>query len=220
MNKRLVAPDKRKLRNLVQYRDMTDEEFNEVFEERFEIPYIQESDIEEAVEQKIKELGYDYDLNDMKINDRNLLRLLALAEIQLEYIERSLFIIRQEETYTIDNVTLVEKLNRIASGLRSDINSISDSLAISRKERRKDQETSVQDALDKLREKAKRYAERTMVYVFCPKCKLLLLSAWLQAGEKETKVDTKCPRCETKVDLVLEDLYKTGNKNLEEIKLP
>lgn len=217
--KRHVAPDRRKLRNLVQYKDLSDDEFNAIFEDRFEKPFIQTEDIGKAIDKKIEELGEDYDLEDMKINDHNLLRLLAQAEIQLEYIEQVLFEIRSEESYTIDNVTLVEKLNRIASGLRSDIGSLGETLAISRKERRKDQETSVQDAISKLRDSAKKYAERTMVYVFCPSCKLLLLTAWLQAGEKTTKVETTCPRCGEELSLVLEDLYKTDNRNIEGVKL-
>lgn len=220
MNKRLVAPDKRKIRNLKQYKDMEDEEFNELYESKFSEPFIREVDIEKAVEEKIEELGKDYDLEGMKINDRNILKLLALAEIQLEYIEKSLFHIRAEEAYTIDNVTLVEKLNRIASSLRADINSFSDVLAISRKERRKDQETSVQDALQKLKERAKKFAERTMVHVFCPDCKLLILSAWLQSGEKQTKVATNCPRCKKALSLTLEDLYDTDNRNISGVKLP
>lgn len=220
MNKRTTVPDKRKYRNLVQYRDLTDEEFDAVFDQQVETPFLRETDIEEAIKAKIDELGNDYDLEGMKINDRNLLRMLAQAEIQLEYIDQVLFTIRGDSSYTIDNIALVEKLNRIENGLRADITQISDTLAISRKERRKDQETSVQDALDKLRERAKEYAERTMVYVFCPSCKLLLLTAWLQSGEKKTEVKTKCPRCGEKLELILEDLYETRNRNIEDVKLP
>ena len=72
MAERLNIPDPRKMRNLMQYRDLTDEEFEKVFEDK----YSDERDsaeaiqsFEEEIERKIVEFGEDYDLSDLKIND-------------------------------------------------------------------------------------------------------------------------------------------------------
>ena len=91
MRKRTFTPKKSRLRNLVQYRDMSDEEFDEWFEDKYrnfydetdedEIESILDDELEERIDEYIKKLGEDYDLNDMKVNDMLQLRALAMAMI-------------------------------------------------------------------------------------------------------------------------------------------
>jgi len=218
--KRFTVPDPRKLRNLKQYRDLSDEEFDELFEQEFEIPTETLEAMEKAIEQKIDELGEDYDLSDMKANDLRQIRSLAQVELQLDAIESQLYSIRLDSGYTVNNAALVEKLNRMASVLRSDASSIYNDLAITKKERKKDQEASVHEALENIRQKARKFAHQTMVYVFCPKCKMLLSTAWVMYKDRENLYTTQCKKCDAKLEVNLSELYETGNKNIKDILLP
>jgi hypothetical protein len=101
MSQRLSSPNKNKLRNLVQYRDLSDEEFEEKFQELLvqqdKLDIDEELDIlEERISKKINDLGGDYALEDMKANDMVQLRALVLAMIQLEDLEKESYLLRKD----------------------------------------------------------------------------------------------------------------------------
>ena len=218
-DKRMVLPDRRKYRNLVQYKDMTDEEFDEVWKEKIKEIELSPEILEQLVVNKIEDLGQDYDLEDMKANDMVQLRALALAMIQLEDLEKIAWRTRQETNY--ESIQILEKINRVLSTLRSDISNISSDLQLTRKIRKQSREASVINAIDDLRDKARRFYRERMLYIFCDSCKMLLCTTWLMYSENEDNFITlECNRCKNKMKVKLCDLYHTDNKNLEDLILP
>jgi len=219
MKQRAVLPDKRKIRNLKQYRDLTDEEFEEVYSEEVLVSVSQaEEDLEERVQNKLAELAEDYDMSDMKVNDKLQLRAMTLAEIQLEDLEKAVYVIRQE--ITKDNVIVIEKLNNVMAKLRSDISSISDDLQLTRHIRKQSKETNMITHLADLKVKAKKFAKERMLYIFCPECRMLLATTWLMYPDHANKMKLHCKRCDHKWTQDLKGLYKTDNKNLEDVVIP
>jgi len=217
--KRMVLPNKKKIRNLVQYRDMTDEEFEEAWEEIVLEIEVSPEMLEERVKEKLDELAVDYDMEDMKINDMGQLRSLALAQIQLDDLEQTAWVVRQKTDST--SVQILEKINRILSGLRDDISKISADLQLTRKIRKQSKESSIIDAINDLRGKARKFYQERMLYVFCPECKMLLSTLWLNySSEEYNKLQLKCKRCKHKFTQDLVPLYKTDNKNIEDVTLP
>ena len=215
----MVLPDKRKMRNLVQYRDMTDEEFEAEMADKEAEFILSPEFLEKRVKVKLDELALDYDMDDMKSNDMVQLRALVLAMIQLEDLEIDVWRARQEITAT--TVQVVEKLNKTISVLRDDISKISNDLQLTRKIRKQSRETSVLDAINDLRSKARLFYQERMLYVFCPNCKMLLSTLWLQySSEDYNKLTLKCNRCKQKVTQDLAPLYKTDNKNIEDVVIP
>lgn len=216
--RRMVLPDKRKLRNLVQYKDLTDEEFEKVWEEKLQAIELSPEMLEKRVAEKLDELANDYDMADMKSNDMIQIRALALAQIQLEDLEQVAWQARQEVDY--NSVQILDKVNRILSSLRDDISKISNDLQLTRKIRKQSRETSVIDAINDLREKARRFYKERMLYVFCPECRMLLCTLWLMYADGKNTLRLQCDRCNHKFTQELAPLYKTDNKNLEDVVLP
>jgi len=217
--KRLVLPNKKKIRNLVQYRDMTDEEFEDAWDDIVLEIEVSPEMLEKRVKEKLDELAVDYDMEDMKINDMGQLRSLALAQLQLDDLEQTAYVIRQKTDTT--SVQILEKINRILSGLRDDISKISSDLQLTRKIRKQSKESSIIDAINDLRGKARKFYRERMLYVFCPECKMLLATLWLNySSEEYNQLQLKCKRCNNKFTQDLTPLYKTDNKNLEDVVLP
>lgn len=216
---RMVLPNKKKIRNLVQYRDMTDDEFDKVWGEMILETSVSPEMLEARVKEKLDDLAIDYDMEDMKINDMEQLRSLALAQIQLDDLEQTAWVVRQNTDST--SVQILEKINRILSGLRDDISKISSDLQLTRKIRKQSKESSVIDAINDLRGKARQFYRERMLYVFCPECKMLLATLWLNySSEEYNKLQLKCVRCKHKFTQDLAPLYKTDNKNIDDIVIP
>lgn len=216
---RMVLPNKAKIRNLVQYRDMTDEEFDEVWGTMIQEIELSPDILEEKVKEKLDELAIDYDMEDMKINDMAQLRSLALATIQLDDLELTAWTLRQDTNTT--SVQMLEKINRILSGLRDDISKISSDLQLTRKIRKQSKESSIIDAINDLRGKARKFYRERMLYVFCPECKMLLATLWLNySSEEYNQLQLKCKRCNNKFTQDLAPLYKMDNRNVEDVVIP
>lgn len=216
---RMTLPNKAKIRNLKQYKDLTEEEFDEVWREREEALNISPEMLEVRVEEGLAELAEDYDMDDMKSNDMIQIRALVLAQIQLEDLEKTAF--SQRQSVDSQSVQILEKVNRILGGLRKDISDISNDLQLTRKIRKQSKEASVIHALNDLKSKAHKFYKERMLYVFCPECKMLLSTIWLNySGESKNSIELKCNRCEHVFTQELLPLYGTDNKNVDDIILP
>src|SRR5688572_9673236 len=83
---------KKQMRNLAQYKHMTDEEFNDFWEanvaedleEDVNLDDIDFGDRAERYAKKLEEFSNDYDIDDLKINDKEALIALINAIIALE----------------------------------------------------------------------------------------------------------------------------------------
>jgi len=211
-----------RLRNLIQYRELSDEEFEakyqEVLEESALDVELEQKELEDRIEEHLVSLGQDYDLDDMKANDRLQLRALAMAEIQLSDLEKITYSIRQDVSPT--SIMMIEKLNNTMSKLRSDISDISDDLQLTRRIRKQSSEASVISYLDDLRSKARKFYRERMLYIFCPKCKRLLSTIWLLYSEENNQIVLRCSNCEHRFNQELSSLYQMDNKNLEDVIIP
>ena len=188
-HKRAFNPNS--LRNLPQYRDMSEEEFQEAitskdYGENFE------EDFERETQEKIEELSEDYDLTDMKSNDLLLLKALAQSLIALDHYEFLAYSKRQE--LSPQNIIEIEKIEGMISDLRRDISRQQIDLKISRKIRKGDDREDVIQKVASLTEKANQFYKQKMAYIVCPKCDMLLATIWVQYPEVDNLLTFVCNR--------------------------
>lgn len=219
MPERLNIPDPRKLRNLKQYRDMTDDEFGLAFEEKYteDIDHKKSiEDFEKEIQRKIDEFGEDYDLTDLKINDKEILRALVQATLALESYELYLFKQRQIDggKLNMDNILVFDKINKVMSDLRADISKLQGDLKITRKIRQGDKTESVLVYLEDLKQKARKFYESRMMYVTCPKCNQLLFSGWFLFPKAKNKITFTCNRFIDDNDVICGNTFSVTSEEL------
>jgi hypothetical protein len=220
--KRATVPYKSKIRNLKQYASMTDEEFEEMFAKK-EIGILPDKYWEERIDKKLKEFGEDYDLTDLKINDKYDLRALAAAVLHLEDYDMIVNKINADGI-SDGNIYILNQVSKIQTDLRSDIAKIQDSLKISRKSRRSEKQEDAVSALEEIKAKAKKFYEQRMMYIFCPKCNELLATMWFQYPQfKTNKIKLQCHRsidgvvCDGEVEITSAWLLENGLRNKKDI---
>lgn len=220
---RLNIPNYKQVRNLKQYRDMTDDEFEEVFSKRL-MGVTTNREFEFRIQKKLDEFAKDWEIEDMKSNDLLLVRALAQAFINLEDLENYMYNLRSEGINQ-DKILEIDKVNNVMSLLRRDISKFQDDLGITRKSRKSDKESSVVNYLAKLHEKAKKFYESKMFYVWCPKCSMLLFTGWfLYPEEKNNKLQLICNRtlesgekCGHKLQITSKELYDRRGVNITDV---
>lgn len=202
-------------KNLPQFKNLSDDEFQtRMMQKALGIEV--SAEFEKRIAKKYAEFDNDYDLSDLKINDREALRALIQAIITLEDYEQYLFKLRSAGI-TQDTLFTTEKLHKAMSDLRADISKLQGDLNITRKVRKSDQDVSVLAFIDGLKEKAKRFYESKMSYIFCPKCHMLLATIWTQYPDLErNKIALVCGRhlengeiCGEKIVVGTDELLKS-----------
>lgn len=222
VRKRHFTPTKKRLRNLPQYKRMSDEEFDDWFEETYgaeneEVETLE--DMEELIDERFKKIDDDYDLDDLKANDLMQLRAMLLAMVQLEDLEEQSY--RMRARIDSANVLVLEKINRMMSALRSDISMLSEDLQLTKKIRSKSKEVSVAKRWDSLTDQAYDFYKQKMLYIFCEDCRMLLSTIWLNFPDNERNIiKLNCDRCGTTHTITLSPLYETGNKNIQDVTIP
>jgi hypothetical protein len=223
--KRLTVPDKNKLRNLKQYKNLTDDEFDEKFIKKA-MNVETNRDWEKRIQIKLEEFRKDYDLDDLKINDIQGLRALASSVIRLEDYDTIIGKLLEEGGgVSENNILVVERLSSIQQHLREGISKIQDDLKISRKTRHSEKEEDAVTFIEELKKKAKKFYEQRMMYIFCPECHELLATIWFQYPQFKTNViKLKCHRefpdqriCNGEVTITSEWLLAHGMRNLDNI---
>ncbi len=222
MKNRITAPDYRKLRNLKQYKNLSDKEFEEIVE-KIELDAAPSRALENRIERWINKFGEDYDLSDLKFNDQQTLRALAQASITLEDLEQFVYKIRQEGI-NYDNLTLLDKVTQQMSKLRMDISKMQEDLKITRKIRSSDEVESVVTYVESLKEKARKFYESKMSYIFCPNCNMLVATVWFLWPDSNNKMHFVCKRkmengeiCGNKFTVTSGELMKKRGSNKPEI---
>jgi len=221
--RRLVVPNKNKMRNLVQYKNMSDEEFDSMFSQK-EFGISQDKGFEDRIEKKIEEFGIDYDLDDLNSNDRLTLRALAQAYISLEDYELFEYGLKKEGI-SEDTIVLLDKVNKFKTDLRTSISAMSGDLQITRKVRKSNKEQSLILYLEDLKRKAKEFYESKMQLIFCPKCNTWIGSLWVLYPElPQNKVTVVCNReiedgtkCDGKITITTKELLEMGGSSKEDI---
>jgi hypothetical protein len=213
-----MVDNRKRIRKLKQYQDLTDDEFNELMDKKsLGVETIKE--FEDRIKRKLNEFEEDYDLSDMKVNDKMVLRALAQALITLEDLENVTYTIRQKGI-TDSNLMLLDKVSSQMSRIRSDISKMQDDLKITRKSRKADKEESVLNYIQDMSEKAKRTYESKMSYIFCPECNMLLGTTWFLFPYADNKLSFKCKRkldtgetCKGKAVVSSKELIKKRGSN-------
>ena len=224
MTKKGVASNS--LRNLNQYKNLTDEEW-EALQEELQIGQERKREVfETRIQDKITEFERDYDLSDMKFNDTETLRALCQAMISLEDYEQLSFRFRDFENpdERASNLGTLGQINNISTKLRQDISSMQEDLKISRRIRQSDRELSVRDELTTLKQKAIKFYEEKMSYIYCDECNMLLSTVWFTFPHSENNIKLTCGRvqedgtlCDNVVELTTSDLMETKGKNVEDV---
>lgn len=192
-DRRGKSKNPKKLRNLPQYRDMDDDEFEKAVLEMQKKDFGVSSPelLQKRIDEKMKMFEDDYDLSDLKVNDREVLSGLIQAIIAVEDYDIELFKARSTGV-SAENLILVEKLQKARSDLIKSISDMQNDLAITRKHRRSDQETSVLAYIESLKDKARKFYRERMSYVFCPKCNTLLGTIWTLYPDSSNKLTFTC----------------------------
>jgi hypothetical protein len=187
-----MADNRNRLRHLKQYQDLTDDEFNDLMDKKA-MGAEPNKEFEQRIERKLEEFEEDYDLSDMKVNDRQTLRNLAQAIINLEDLEQAMYELRQAGI-TDSNLMLLDKVTGQMSRIRSDMSKMQDDLKITRKSRKADKEESVLSMIQDLEDKARNTYESRMSKIFCPECNMLLGTTWFLYPYADNKLSFKCKR--------------------------
>jgi hypothetical protein len=213
------AQSKAQVKNLYQYRNLSEEEFDKMWEKK-EYSDAHSVEFDGRIDKKIEEFSQDYDIDDLKINDRETLRAFVQAIIALEDYERIIFDIRSQEDINQANINIIDRLSRVASDLRKDISRFQEDLNITRKIRKSDKESSVVSYIANLKEQARQYYESKLSYIFCPECHLLLGNIWCLYPEEDNKITLRCNRtlddgskCGTKVTVTTKELIENRGTN-------
>lgn len=222
MEKRIVSVDRRKLRNLKQYRDLPEDEFNDIVD-KIELNAAPSNALEKRIERWINKFGEDYDLSDLKFNDQQTIRALAQASITLEDLEQFIYKLR-EEGINYDNLTLLDKVTQQMTRLRMDISKMQEDLKITRRIRSSDETESVVTYIESLKEKARKFYESKMFYIFCPKCNMLVSTTWFLWPDSNNKLQFVCKRklengeaCNHKFVVTSKELLKQKGTNKTKI---
>ena len=154
------------LKNMKQYKDLSEEDFEKMFEERQYAVNLTKG-FEDRIQKKIAEFSEDYDIDDLKINDKETLRAFVQAIIALEDYERFIFDIRTEGDIGQANINVVDRISKIMSDLRKDISRFQEDLNITRKIRKSDKESSVVAYIANLKEQARQYYDSKLSFIFC-----------------------------------------------------
>jgi hypothetical protein len=216
--KGLKYPNKNIVRNLPQYSKLSEEEFEEKYA-KMVMGVRYDREWEKRILLRMKQFERDYDLSDLKINDLNNLRLLAAAQMRLEDYD-SVISQTNSKGITQSNINLIKELGGLQKDLRDGIAKLEDTLKISRKIRKSEEENSVPSFLDDLKKKAKQFYEQKMMYIICPKCNTLLATTWFLYPNHSNRIQLTCHHildsgevCNTIINFNSKELVKTKMTN-------
>lgn len=213
---------KESMRNLGQYKDLTDDEWDDVWEKQ-QSDSQPIRDFEDRIDLKIKQFEDDYDISDLKFNDLQVLRALAQALITLNDLENFNYKLRKKGI-SDENLNLMDKVSKQISQIRTDVSRMQDDLKITRKIRKGDKELTVLSEIERLKTKAKEFYSEKMGYIYCPECHMLLCTAWFLYPNSKNTITLTCSRtldngdlCNTKVKITTEKLLSKRGTNIPEI---
>ena len=192
MAKRHSSPAQ--LRNLNQYKDMTDEEFDEAMG-NIPASITSYEDFKKRVDSKMLEFEKDYDLSDMKFNDTETLQNLCKALVTLEDYEKIIVELRAESVGK--NLTMIDKLSSVMSNIRKDVSKMQEDLKITRKIRKSTQEESARAELARQKKLAMEFYQKKMFYVYCEECTMLLTTTWFLYPTEKNTLSVRCGRTYT-----------------------
>lgn len=171
-------------------------------------------DFAKIVSEKLEQLQDEYDLSELAANDLLQLNNLAEAMASLDMYNEMLDDELSKEERNIRNISDIQKLITEAN---KNISLISTQLKIDRKSREKQTE-SVPDYIRDLKERAKIFLKDRMYYLYCTKCKTLLISMWVLDINSGHKFKVTCINCKNNFIVNGSDLE--FHKNVPDVIVP
>ncbi len=213
-------PNKQSLRNMKQFKDMSDDEFNEYYE-KVVLGIDKDEIVQARYDKLLKQFEDEYDLSEMLPNDRAVLNSLISAILQLDDYRAMIREVTKQGILTPDKIGIMRELNTACTNLTREISSMQDDLKITRKSRKADKEESVINYLEDLKIKARTFARQKMQYIFCENCGQLLATVWWQVPEqKNNAIFVECKRklpdetpCGWSKKIYAKDLLESGGSN-------
>ena len=225
--------DKKSLKNLVQYKDLSAEEFEEIYNSHKEVSDEKRKKDDKYLKrfsQKMSEFEKDYEINDLKYNDKQMLRSLIEGLLSLEDLEEHSRKVREKENLDEDDIEDLRKLTFTISKQRTDISKIQDDLRIVRKGRESEKDLSVLNYIENLKKDAATFYEKKLNYVFCPECRQLLFTGWFLYPDQKNTIKLTCGRtlqddnnmekesgCGHSFTVTSKEVVEKKNKNIEEL---
>ena len=202
------------LRNLPQYRDLTDEEFEE------KIPGLLHEEAETLAQEYFEQFQEDYVLDDLKANDKIAVEILCYLYAQVRYNQDRIHTLQGEESDYKDTRKGLSSLVTDNEKLIKSITTLENQLSISRTARLKEEGTNLVDLVATVRDKARDFLEKKLHYIYCSKCDMLLGNVWAlyQDFDDAFEVHFTCKReqkgkvCNTEVIIRPEDLNDTTSQ--------
>lgn len=218
--------DPRSLRNLSQFKHMTDEEWDEYYKQSIEEDTKPDEDIDSItgmdpaefkglVERQMERFKQDYDLSDMKINDIETLKALSEASVFLEiFSERSYHMMG---AITTENLLILDKLETWRNNLIKSVTILQKSLGIDRESRNAEGSESLIEEIDEIKRRANEFYERKHQYIYCPNdnCTMLLATAWYLYPENDNELKLHCNRCNESFIVNSARILENGGRNVE-----
>lgn len=217
MKKRMTTAQ---LKNLKQYQNSTPEDIEAVIQGTA----INTRD-QERITEYISKMSEQYDVEEMNENDSTALRDLATVSIRIQDLDQVLRS-KMDNDKNPDGVdwSTVHWITDILTDLRKSRQQIEESLNITRKARQGAEQTSVVDAIESYKAKAKKLLEERLSYIYCPKCKLLVGNVWMLSPYAGNSFTFTCPRdlgdgkvCGNKFTVTGSDLMSKKNKNVDDV---
>jgi hypothetical protein len=218
---------KEQLRTLTQYRNLTDEEFDEVWNKR-QMGISKDKFYEERIKAVIDKMKEEYDFSDLKPNDWNQVR--VLAQLQIDVDDLNLMLYQQRTKVDDDGKNTFDAgqykvLSQTRDSIVDRISAIQNDLQITRRVRRNDEATSVIDEIQKMKEAAKRFTDVKMKKIICPKCGRWVASLWLlHFGATKNILQVQCQttledgsKCGEIIKFTGKDLAEMKSSNREEL---
>lgn len=195
--KRMTAAQ---LANLPQYKDLPPEELEKVTERVLSG--------EGNIDAIIRSFEKDYDLSHMTANDMLALKELARIFAALSIVENKIKNVLSDGE---DDVAKFERLNKIASQLRTDASAIQKDLNITRKARQDAGGQSVVEFIEELKRRAGQFLKDRLCEIYCPKCKMLICKVWFLYPNQANELHFICGRekCGHRFTVASESLIST-----------
>lgn len=205
-----MVKNKNKIRNLVQYKNMSDEDFEQAWEDLNVREDLE--DIDSRIDQIMNDFSLNYDLRDMNANDTLALRELAKTFVLLDTLGRI-----EQQAIEDGAVVQLRTLSQIKKEYLDNSSKLQEDLNIKRKQRQNDTGDTLDVYLPSILKKADNFYEERLAYIYCPKCKMLCANAWFTDWRVYNQIHITCPRpgCEHKFHVTSEYLTEHGNKNIE-----
>jgi len=189
------------IRQLAQFEGKTEEEINKI---------LWSKELSSQVEKKLAEFAKDYDLSDMKSNDKESLRRMAALMVRLESAEQDL-----EERLRSDELDPNEALKeeQRLGIMRRDLIALQESLGITRAKRIEKTEENPLLLWEDIKARARHFLQERLAYVRCCQCNIVLAVVNFTYPESNNEITVTCGRCGKVTKLSGQKLLELEKKN-------